>query len=472
MADQSTTAPRQTEEIDRMDDEGAAPAATDPAPALADEIVELRKERDALHDRLLRQAAEFDNYRKRVDRERRDIGAVRRRRVPAGPAADHRRFRARAADRSAGRRVVPAGARDHPSRADGYAAQARRDADRGRRRRYSIRRCTRRSRTRRHPDRRDGEVIEEFSARLSAGRQAASPRHGESSESVSKRDYYEILGIPKNAGRSANQERVPQARASVSSRSQPGQQGSRREVQGGRRGLRDPLGSATSARATTDSATPACRRRPAAGSIRRPSPGSRTSSAASSATSSAAAAAAAAPSAAAICATTSRSRSRNRPRASRPTFRFRVSRRATPATARAPRRAAARRRARSARDADSSAFSRGSSPSRARAAGATAPAASSRSRAQTCKGEGRITHERKLTVKIPAGIADGQRLRISGEGEGGHGRRAARRPVRLHRGRAARVLPPRGQQPVVRDSAELHHARAGRQHRRADARRA
>ena len=38
---------------------------------------------------------------------------------------------------------------------------------------------------------------------------------------------------------------------------------------------------------------------------------------------------------------------------------------------------------------------------------------------RTCKGEGRTTHERKLTVKIPAGIADGQRLRISGEGEGG-----------------------------------------------------
>ena len=56
-----------------MDDEGAAQAATDAAPALADEIVELRKERDTLQDRLLRQAAEFDNYRKRVDRERKDI---------------------------------------------------------------------------------------------------------------------------------------------------------------------------------------------------------------------------------------------------------------------------------------------------------------------------------------------------------------------------------------------------------------
>ncbi len=37
----------------------------------------------------------------------------------------------------------------------------------------------------------------------------------------------------------------------------------------------------------------------------------------------------------------------------------------------------------------------------------------------TCKGAGRTTKERQLTVKIPAGIADGQRLRISGEGESG-----------------------------------------------------
>jgi molecular chaperone GrpE len=34
---------------------------------------DLRRERDALQDRLLRTAAEFDNYRKRVDRDRRDV---------------------------------------------------------------------------------------------------------------------------------------------------------------------------------------------------------------------------------------------------------------------------------------------------------------------------------------------------------------------------------------------------------------
>ena len=36
-----------------------------------------------------------------------------------------------------------------------------------------------------------------------------------------------------------------------------------------------------------------------------------------------------------------------------------------------------------------------------------------------CKGDGTIEQQRKLTVKIPAGIATGQRLRLSGEGEAG-----------------------------------------------------
>ena len=37
----------------------------------------------------------------------------------------------------------------------------------------------------------------------------------------------------------------------------------------------------------------------------------------------------------------------------------------------------------------------------------------------SCRGAGRIHHERKLTVKIPPGIATGQQLRLSGEGEHG-----------------------------------------------------
>jgi molecular chaperone DnaJ len=37
----------------------------------------------------------------------------------------------------------------------------------------------------------------------------------------------------------------------------------------------------------------------------------------------------------------------------------------------------------------------------------------------TCRGTGQVTRDRKLTVKVPAGIASGQRLRLSGEGEVG-----------------------------------------------------
>ena len=37
----------------------------------------------------------------------------------------------------------------------------------------------------------------------------------------------------------------------------------------------------------------------------------------------------------------------------------------------------------------------------------------------TCRGAGRVQQERKLTVRIPAGIATGQRMRLAGEGEAG-----------------------------------------------------
>ena len=74
MADKSTgSKPTDAPDVARMDDEGGAPTPPpDAATGLADELGEVRKERDALQDRLLRQAAEFDNYRKRVERERKD----------------------------------------------------------------------------------------------------------------------------------------------------------------------------------------------------------------------------------------------------------------------------------------------------------------------------------------------------------------------------------------------------------------
>jgi len=55
-------------EINESDPTTAAAAAD----AAADPTLELRRERDELHDRLLRKGAEFDNYRKRIERERRE----------------------------------------------------------------------------------------------------------------------------------------------------------------------------------------------------------------------------------------------------------------------------------------------------------------------------------------------------------------------------------------------------------------
>jgi molecular chaperone GrpE len=73
----------QTLKDDSPTDTGAADESPPGPPAsAADESLpgppagaadQLRREKDALYDRLLRTAAEFDNYRKRVERERRDL---------------------------------------------------------------------------------------------------------------------------------------------------------------------------------------------------------------------------------------------------------------------------------------------------------------------------------------------------------------------------------------------------------------
>ena len=52
----------------------AAEAAADAPDTGASELDSLRRERDEAQDRLLRLQAEFDNYRKRVERERRELG--------------------------------------------------------------------------------------------------------------------------------------------------------------------------------------------------------------------------------------------------------------------------------------------------------------------------------------------------------------------------------------------------------------
>src|SRR5215208_6200804 len=62
---------------DAINEQESAAAATEqqerePQGSADTALDALRKEKDSLHDRLLRTAAEFDNYRKRVDRDRRD----------------------------------------------------------------------------------------------------------------------------------------------------------------------------------------------------------------------------------------------------------------------------------------------------------------------------------------------------------------------------------------------------------------
>jgi molecular chaperone GrpE len=54
--------------------EGAAPDSG-PTEAASDELTRVVEEREQLRDRLLRTTAEFDNYRKRVDRDRKDMAA-------------------------------------------------------------------------------------------------------------------------------------------------------------------------------------------------------------------------------------------------------------------------------------------------------------------------------------------------------------------------------------------------------------
>ena len=55
-----------------VDDDASTAAPEEPAGAPTD-AADLLKEKEALYDRLLRTTAEFDNYRKRVERERREL---------------------------------------------------------------------------------------------------------------------------------------------------------------------------------------------------------------------------------------------------------------------------------------------------------------------------------------------------------------------------------------------------------------
>jgi len=61
-----------TEPVDVPPDAIDSPDDVRPDAAAPDQTAELRRERDDFQDRLLRKSAEFDNYRKRIERERRE----------------------------------------------------------------------------------------------------------------------------------------------------------------------------------------------------------------------------------------------------------------------------------------------------------------------------------------------------------------------------------------------------------------
>ena len=400
----------------------AAPtSATDPAPALADEIVELRKERDGLHDRLLRQAAEFDNYRKRLDRDRKDSAQMaaidfvqellpvvddfeRALQIEAPGAESYRQgleiIHRALMDMLRKRGVTPIEAVGTDVRSAGAS---------GRRVRGSTR-----------PARRRGDRT--IYARLSAWRQARAPRHGESSESVSKRDYYEILGVPKNAG----DQQIKSAYRKLALQHHPDRNQGNKEAEekfkeaaeayailsdGDKRARYDRFGHAgvsSQAGAGFDPSTFAGFEDIFGGIFGDFFGGGRRGG----------------PERGSDLRYDLEITFEESARGVETTVDIPRLETCETCTAPAPPPAAARRPARNVRAAGNSDSSRGSSPSRAPARAARDRAASSRSRAPPAKARGARRKQRKLTVKIPAGIADGQRLRISGEGEGGAAERA------------------------------------------------
>jgi hypothetical protein len=120
-----------------------------------------------------------------------------------------------------------------------------------------------------------------------------------------------------------------------------------------------------------------------------------------------------------IYATTSKLPLSRRPSARKRRFAFRRWRFATPAMAVVPRPVRSRRPVRPVRAAVRFDCNRDSSQSSRPAPSVTAPAVLLPSLCGACHGAGRVKQHKTLAVKIPAGVDEGDRIRLSGEGEHG-----------------------------------------------------